>query len=197
MNMLITVALTLSLTQTPPSNSGAKVAPKAGQPAKQAQTNAKRSMSKRSQPKAARPAATRGKPKASSTRKKAAPRMAPEPCRRIIDGLVAALERPLKPLMAEARLGNKKDLERGAKAFTSVYEEARTSVEALRIEATTLQSELNDEERTRCEGYAYTAFHRLLTRFSAAAGAYAGRPELLRQIGTLFMPKEASPPTSK
>ena len=131
-----------------------------------------------------------------SRSKKPSPRTAPPTCRRIIDELVTALEGPLKPLMDEARLGDKKDLARGATAFRAKLLDAQKRILALRAEATVAESELTDSERTRCEGYGYTAFHRLLTRFSAAAGAYRGTPEILREIGALFRDPVATPATT-
>jgi hypothetical protein len=178
LNQLFAAVIALSMAQSPmPKTKAQPSVPKVSK-------STKNSGSK----KEAQPAVKRTKPRTKNT--KVPPRMAPEACRKIIDNLVSTLEAPLKPLMAEARLGDKKDLERGAHAFRAKLNKTRSDITRLRNEAIALQKTLGSEQITRCEGYAYTAFHRLLTRFSAAAGAYRGQPSVLRALGALF---ESSP----
>ena len=139
---------------------------------------------KAAKPSARKATARRTKPQPQA--KKTTARMAPQACRNIVDQLIEHTDAVLRPLLDEIRLGEKKNLPRGHQAALDALERHTPKILSLRREAATLQHTLAAEEKTRCDGYAFTAFHRLLTRYAAAIAPYRAYPDVLKRLGSLY-----------
>ena len=112
--------------------------------------------------------------------------MAPEKCRRIVDATVERVDLVLKPMLDEIRLGKDKNLQRGYENAEAALGQHSKRILQLRAEAAEMQKSLQDDEKKRCDGHAFTAFHRLLTRYAAAIGPYRAQPDVFRALGRLF-----------
>ena len=95
-------------------------------------------------------------------------------------------------MLAEIRLGKDKNLQRGYDNAKVALDQHSKRILELRAQAIEMQESLLDDDKKRCDGHAFTAFHRLLTRYAAAIGPYRAQPGIFRALGRLFQEHSAT-----
>ncbi len=111
----------------------------------------------------------------------------PPACRDNVDKTAEHFDALVKPLVDEAQKREDANAERGQAAFEAALAEREAPVRALRAESRSLEAGFSEEDRKRCEDYAYRRFSRSFSRLAPAAAFYNARAGIFRAIGQLFL----------